>query len=202
MTETSPRPSGTGPSLPAWRQDLAAALHRNRADPGSRYLQLATVRADGVPANRTLVFRGFEAHSGALYMVSDERSAKPAELRAEPRAAIAWYFSKTREQFRLTGTVTCVLPTDGAAALADCQRKWNSLSPAARSQYFWPEPGTPLAAQAPPTGQPPIEAPPPWFLVLTMAVTEVDHLDLRPSPQRRRHYLLQDGAWQAAEINP
>jgi pyridoxamine 5'-phosphate oxidase len=46
-------------TLAPWRSALARALHRNRALVYARYFQLATVRADGRPANRTVVFRGF-----------------------------------------------------------------------------------------------------------------------------------------------
>lgn len=231
MNDSENKNPGTGEpdnGLPPWRQDLAAALNRNRTDPTSRYLQLATIRTDGAPANRTLVFRGFDDRTGELLMVSDERSSKPAELRAEPRAATAWYFARTREQYRFSGTVRCVLPTDDATAHAYCQRMWSNLSSAARAQYFWPEPGTPLdepgaATERSPESQQPSNSPyapdarraptadqaeqsdhepPPWFLVLALTITEVDHLELRPTPQRRAAYRLASGQWQKAEINP
>jgi pyridoxamine 5'-phosphate oxidase len=46
-------------SLAPWRSAIAHALHRNRSLVYARYLQLATVKANSHPANRTVVFRGF-----------------------------------------------------------------------------------------------------------------------------------------------
>jgi pyridoxamine 5'-phosphate oxidase len=46
-------------TLAPWRSPLSRALYRNRNLPYCRYLQLATVRPNGQPANRTVVFRGF-----------------------------------------------------------------------------------------------------------------------------------------------
>ena len=40
-----------------WRHLLNASLAANKSLAYSRYLQLATVRADGTPSNRTVVFR-------------------------------------------------------------------------------------------------------------------------------------------------
>lgn len=187
--------------LPPWRQDLAATLNRARSQPESRYLQLATIAANGRPANRTLVFRGFDEVAGhtRLLMVSDQRSAKMSELAAQPSAEACWYFGRTREQFRLAGTVTLHRPQDPDPSL--CAARWDLLSAAARAQYFWPQPGTPLEpAQAPePVAS---STPAPWFLVLALTPTVVDHLDLRSTPQRRtRHEHGPDG-WQTLALNP
>jgi hypothetical protein len=67
----------------------------------ARYLQLATVRADGRPANRTLVFRGFLADSDRLKFVADSRSQKPEQLNINLGQKLVGIFPKTREQFRL-----------------------------------------------------------------------------------------------------
>lgn len=45
-------------SFAPWRSLLDRALDLNSSLASARYLQLATVRADNRPANRTLVFRG------------------------------------------------------------------------------------------------------------------------------------------------
>jgi hypothetical protein len=55
--------------LAPWREPLARALHRNRSLAYSRYLQLATVRNNGRPANRTVVFRGFLENTNQLKMI-------------------------------------------------------------------------------------------------------------------------------------
>ncbi|MGP0065223.1 MAG: pyridoxamine 5'-phosphate oxidase family protein, partial [Isosphaeraceae bacterium] len=88
-----------------WRASMVLALHRNRDVPQSWFMQLATVRADGRPANRTVVFRGFLADSHQIIMVSDVRSAKFKDFTSNCWAELCWYFSRTREQFRLAGRV-------------------------------------------------------------------------------------------------
>jgi len=42
-----------------WRVIIERALQINRNERHSRYFQLATIRPQGTPANRTVVFRGF-----------------------------------------------------------------------------------------------------------------------------------------------
>ena len=91
-----------------WRASLVLALYRNRHVAQSRYLQLATVRADGRPANRTVVFRGFLGDSERITVVTDIRSAKARELDGAPWAEACWYFPMTREQFRLGGRAVVV----------------------------------------------------------------------------------------------
>lgn len=44
---------------PPWHAAIARALERGSSTPASRYLQLATVRPDGRPAVRSVVFRGW-----------------------------------------------------------------------------------------------------------------------------------------------
>ncbi len=46
-------------SLAPWRSLITRALHHNRSLAYSRYVQLATIKENGFPANRTVVFRGF-----------------------------------------------------------------------------------------------------------------------------------------------
>jgi len=40
-----------------WRAIVEKSLAKNRVIPAARYIQIATVRPDGRPANRTVVFR-------------------------------------------------------------------------------------------------------------------------------------------------
>lgn len=44
-------------TAPQWKQMIQRSLGKNRSLAYSRYVQLATVRPDGRPANRTVVFR-------------------------------------------------------------------------------------------------------------------------------------------------
>ncbi len=128
-----------------WRSPLARALHRNRSKPHSRYLQLATVTPQGYPANRTVVFRGFLDNSDCLKFITDLRSGKITQLQHQPHAEACWYFTKTREQFRLAGTVQIVTETDSDSSLQLARKiTWQNISDAARSQFAWSYPGKPL----------------------------------------------------------
>ena len=47
------------PPPPPWHAAIARALERGSSTPASRYLQIATIRPDGRPAVRSVVFRGW-----------------------------------------------------------------------------------------------------------------------------------------------
>ncbi|WP_338429645.1 Npun_F5749 family FMN-dependent PPOX-type flavoprotein [Synechococcus elongatus] len=185
--------------LAPWRSPLARALHRNRAQPQSRYFQLATVTTDGKAANRTVVFRGF-LEPNRLQVFTDARSAKLTQLTAG--CEICWYFAKTREQFRIQGAIAAVT----AAELSDLQEArqqlWQHLSPAARQQLYWPQPGAVWEepAIAPTVGDQ--DYPPENFVLLVISPIAVDHLQLAPDPQERWSYWLTETDWQRQRINP
>jgi pyridoxamine 5'-phosphate oxidase len=80
----------------------------------ARWLQLATVAADGTPRVRTLVFRGWSAAS-QLELLTDGRSAKLEELQANPAVELCWLLPRARCQFRLRGQVQ-ILPAEPAGA--------------------------------------------------------------------------------------
>ncbi|MEM9245128.1 MAG: pyridoxamine 5'-phosphate oxidase family protein, partial [Cyanobacteria bacterium P01_F01_bin.153] len=127
-------------SLAPWRSPLSRALHRNRSLAYARYFQLATVRADGSPANRTVVFRGFSDRPdrlNSLKIITDHRSEKIAQFAGDQRAEACWYFPKTREQFRLLGTIATVTDQDAPDGAAARERvtTWQNLSDGARLQF-------------------------------------------------------------------
>ena len=59
-----------------WLVALRKAIAKNRRDAHNRYLQLATVRQDGTPAVRTLVFRSLQEDLAAVVMITDSRREK------------------------------------------------------------------------------------------------------------------------------
>ena len=66
-----------GRTIPVWRSKLLKSLAQNKRLANSRYVQLATVRPDNRPANRTVVFRGFLSDDDdSLTFVTDSRSRK------------------------------------------------------------------------------------------------------------------------------
>lgn len=213
-------PSDASPfELAPWRSPLSRALHRNRAQPFCRFLQLATLRSDGTPANRTLVFRGFLAESNQLIMISDRRSEKIQQIQQNPNAEACWYFTKTREQFRLSGLLTVVMaPHAGRSAhlanhlIQARQKNWQNISDKAQLQFAWPTPKAPRTEDANFQPDPPDAInPPDDFCLLLLKPHTVDHLALRGAPQTRIIYeKLAEAAtventadhWTVNEVNP
>lgn len=206
--------------LPPWRPYLAKALTQNRKQPDCRFFQLATIRQDGRPANRTVVFRGF--FDNALQIITDIRSEKIDQLRSNPQAEACWYFTKTREQFRLAGPIE-IIPFD-LSQNADHDVRldlWHRISPAAREQFSWPSPGAlrhpqnainssshgnitqDALSQDSSSSQAPESRPPSTFSVLHLWPERVDHLMLRGTPQKRWLYFKEpNGQWSISEVNP
>ncbi|KAF8072584.1 PPOX2 [Scenedesmus sp. PABB004] len=118
------------PSTAPWKALLQKSLAQNAA-PAAKYLQLGTVRPDGRPAVRTVVFRGFLGASDHLTFVTDRRSSKIADVAANRAVELCWYFATSREQFRLAGMVDIVSADAPDAALAAArQEAWARMSDA------------------------------------------------------------------------
>ncbi|MBF2036678.1 MAG: pyridoxamine 5'-phosphate oxidase family protein [Leptolyngbyaceae cyanobacterium T60_A2020_046] len=191
-------------TLAPWRVPLARALHRNRSKPHSRYVQLATVDADGWPTVRTVVFRGFLEDCDRLLFVTDTRSKKAQHFQRRPQAEVCWYFTQTREQFRLRGKIqVTTATTPDAQWQAERQRRWQALSDAARQQFVWPEPAAPRSHPDFDFPAPDAVQPPETFALVALTPIFVDHLALRGSPQDRYHYTYgETGEWEVQVVNP
>lgn len=193
-------------SIAPWRSPLARALHNNRTLPYARYFQLATVGADGLPANRTVVFRGFLDNTNQLKIATDSRSQKTHQVKHQHWGEVCWYFPKTREQFRLGGELNLVTASDSSQALSKARQiTWQELSDAARVQFAWPEP---RVARVEDEGAflpvpPDREQPLPNFCLLLLEPIQVDHLELRGNPQNRCLYRQQNShQWLKQAVNP
>lgn len=186
--------------LPPWRQLIRSAREREGRSPQARWLQLATVAPDGTPRVRTLVFRGW-AEPAALDLLTDGRSAKPQELALQPAVELCWLLPRARSQFRLRGRMVS-LPADLESS--ERLRHWLRLTPEGRALWGWPPPGEALVrcdGDAFPQ-QLPAEAPiPEHFLLLRIALTQVEWLDLTVHPHRR-HRWQAAGQWQEELLNP
>ena len=193
-------------NIPPWRIALSRALHRNRNKPYSKYLQLATVTKQGLPTNRTVVFRGFLPDSNKIQIVTDSRSDKIEEINSKPWGEICWYFTVTREQFRLGGKLTLVTADNQESnLLAARETLWKQLSNKARTQFAWP---TPKQARnnnhqdffdISVSPQIPLDN----FCLLLLNPQQVDHLELRGNPQNRYLYTLDQGnKWLSKSVNP
>jgi PPOX class probable FMN-dependent enzyme len=193
------------PDEPLWLPSLVLALYRNRHAPFSRFVQMATVRADGRPANRTIVFRGFLSDSPQLTFTTDARSDKVAELERSPSSELCWYFPVTHEQFRISGSMKVVRHDDGDERLLDARRDtWCKLEEPVRVSFTWPAPGQPREGRLPfPIVHPDPDTPLSHFCLLILGPQEVDMLELSGSPQNRWIFRrTEPGEWHGTEVNP
>ena len=186
----------TEAETPVWLQQLKRAIRRNRRDAHNRYVQFATLGLDGKPRVRMVVFRGFSLTEASFFIITDSRSEKMKELAQCPDVELSWYFTQTREQFRLQ----CSAVTHSHGADADFHRDalWRGLSDAAKAQFFWPEPGLPSGE-----GQS-LEMtahPPGTFVVIECRPQRVDHLVLAKTQRRTLSHLTASG-WTEVSINP
>lgn len=165
-------------TCPAWRVALEGALDHGRHSPETRYVQVATVRPDSCPANRTLVFRAFFDPGHQLVFNTDLRTAKVTYLETNPGTEACWYFVLSREQFRIAGRAM-VCAQDGETEKARARlRAWREMSDDSRQAFTWPTPGGSRAvlyefARAA-GNEPPLQ-----FALWITEAQEVDHLELR-----------------------
>jgi pyridoxamine 5'-phosphate oxidase len=188
-----------------WRPALVLAIYLNRGAPASRFVQMATLRADGRPANRTLVFRGFLNETAQLTFATDLRSPKIAELAHSSPVEVCWYFPVTHEQFRIGGLITSVAEDTADEGLSAARREcWRALPEATRITFTWPAPGQPRGTGvAFPTEHPDPENPLPHFGLLVLDPQAVDFLEINGRPQNRWQFYRDDhGRWSGIEVNP
>ena len=194
----TPAPVPPSEPLPPWRPLLRGAREREGRSPAARWLQLATVAVDGSPRVRTLVFRGWAAAT-SLDLLTDGRSAKPAELLHQPAVELCWLLPRARSQFRLRGRV---LTLDSALNQAERERHWQGLSPGGRALWGWPEPGAPFSATAPFPAELADDIPmPACFQLLRIGLEQVELLELGDHPHHRRRWRTATG-WREERLNP
>ena len=185
-------------SLPPWRPLLRGAREREGRSPMGRWLQLATVAADGTPRVRTLVFRGW-AGPAELDLLTDGRSAKPAELRGQPAVELCWLLPRARCQFRLRGELQTLPPEQEQR---ERQRHWQGLTAGGRALWGWPPPAEPLDPATPfPQELAADAAMPAHFLLLRLALRQVELLELTDHPHRRRRWRVERD-WAEERLNP
>jgi pyridoxamine 5'-phosphate oxidase len=71
-------------------------------------MTLATATADGSPSARVVLLKAFDERGFVFF--SDYRSRKGAELEANPRAALVFYWAELDRQVRITGGVSLTSP--------------------------------------------------------------------------------------------
>jgi hypothetical protein len=171
------------------------------ADSPWRLPCLGTAGLDGAPALRTVVLRGFSAADRTADIYTDRRSAKCAELRYAPRAALhGWDFTR-RVQLRLSGHA--VVETGGAAV----ERAWAGLSGHARATYdVLPGPGSRLLAPDYALHDPDESASRAVFALLRIYIERLEYLRLPPlrsgGAHRRAVFRWVDGVMAADWLVP
>lgn len=161
-----------------------ALLARAAAEPRhpARVVQLATRGADGAPRLRSVILRGADAAARNVRFHTDRRSAKVAEIAADPRVALLAWDPRSRVQLRLAGRAEVI--TDGP----EWEAAWESVPATARRDYAAPlPPGIPLAAPAPTKGA---LDPAAQFALVILAVEALDWLSLERHGHRRARFIL------------
>ncbi len=194
---------------PKWRQSLDHSLQLQSRAPESKFFQVASLGVKGSIENRTMVFRGFAEASNTLLAITDIRSEKYQEWIANPSAQLCWYFTQTREQFRISAKVrllniNVLAPNTTANSLNAAEIiniTWNNLSPTAKQQFDWPAPKTDTIdiPKAPSTlSSQQINK---HFVVVCFDVYKVDYLNLTTIPQTREIHTKLDLDWQFCRVN-
>jgi PPOX class probable FMN-dependent enzyme len=173
-----------------WKQRITRALYLSRKQAESRYFQFATVNAALQVQNRTVVFRGFAETAPTLYFVTDSNSEKYRALATHSQAEIAWYFSKTREQYRFTVNCECIDAASDEALQSLRTTYWQRLSNRAQTQFV-------LDSLDPQTASEVHKTPSDNFVLVSCHIYAVDYLHLGDT-QQRFQYTAPD--WQETPI--
>lgn len=167
---------------------LVRGMHDRHAP--ERHPTLATVTAQGWPAARTVVLRTVDAQAASLGIYTDLNSAKVAELRAMPFAAVHSWNAAAHLQVRLEAEATV---WTGADAVTD----WGCVAEKSRTAYG----GTPHAGHAIASARSYTKsADPAAFAVIRLRVMAMDVLHLG-TEHRRARFDRADG-WQGQWLVP
>mmetsp|Transcript_22633 Transcript_22633/g.35406 ORF Transcript_22633/g.35406 Transcript_22633/m.35406 type:complete len:211 (-) Transcript_22633:768-1400(-) len=195
--------------FPSWRSSLNRSLKKNRSVAYAKYMQVATVRPTGAPANRTVVFRGWVPDTHSFYFVTDSRSEKIGEIAQNPHTEIAWYFAVSREQYRISGKLSVIGPQDAADRpehpLVQLRATaWKNMSDAGRNGFARPAPG--VSPRVPDEELKSAEAPKDWpldtFCIVIVEPSRVDWLLLKDAQPHVLHTTGTEGKWIETSVNP
>lgn len=179
-------------------RQIWTSLHTGVKHGGSPYrlLQLATMGTEGAPKVRTIVLRAVDDVKNTVSFHTDQRSAKIAEMRAQPRVALVAIDLPLRQQVRIEGDAQIDVSPDERREI------WEASPPHTRQLYQSPKaPGSPidLPEQAYPSEQEDGFA---HFAWISVAISQIEWLDLRPDGHRRVLFQRTTAGWQAQRIAP
>jgi len=226
------------PPTSPWKQRLLGALAANQAtDELFGAVELATNGVDGWPRVRMVMIRGLAGDTNAqgakvrpalagelLRFTTDWRNEKCRELVRDARVEACWWFSKTKEQFRLRGhahllredgwvacegvSATELPPTLAHAATEEWHAYWTHLLPVVHHRHWAGiSPGELLDEH----GGDPIESADEIeeaarrnFVVGVLAVTQVDWVQLNEREGNRREKMWRgpNGEWLVKAVRP
>ena len=88
--------------------------------PEPNAMTLATATPEGSPSARIVLLKAFDERGFVFF--TDYRSRKGAELEANPRAALVFYWAELERQVRIEGEVSIVAPAESDAYYASRPR--------------------------------------------------------------------------------
>jgi len=98
-------------------------------------MTLATATPDGRPSARVVLLKSVDARGFVFY--TDYRSRKGAELDANPRAALAFWWEPLERQVRVAGRVERVSREESAACSPTARRSRPTSPPPKRASPTW-----------------------------------------------------------------
>lgn len=146
-----------------------------------------------------MTFRFFLSDNRLIFS-ADARTEKMAELLQNPWAEVCWYFTETRMQLRLLGTMSTAVDDDEERTAARL-KTWAERTDESRQSFTWPHAGEPLSPDSF-FRQPSPHRPPENFALLVFRPEQVDTLDLTSQPHGRKRHILRGSGWISARINP
>lgn len=187
--------------LPLFREWLSTAIEAGLPEPYA--MTLATAGADGVPSARIVLLRS--ANEQGFTFFTNYGSRKAAELAANPRASLLFYWAELERQVRVEGSVERVAPAESDAYFA--------TRPYENQIGAWASPQSAVIADRAELEQriaelsrshpEPVPRPPHWG-GYRLCAAAIEFWQGRPSRLHDRlHYARQpDGTWARSRLAP
>jgi pyridoxamine 5'-phosphate oxidase len=174
-------------SLDALQASIWIELQQAAGDKSHGWRTLVLATSDGdLPDARTVILREVDPAAQELRLYTDARSAKVAQIAAQPRAVLVAWCPRLNWQLRLR--VRLRVETDGL----DVSSRWARLKmhPAAQDYLSPLPPGAPLGAHPLPERSSRAH-----FALVRAQVEGMDWLGLRPSGHRRAVWDGEGARW-------
>lgn len=149
---------------------------------------------------RMVVIRQFDPDEMRISLSTDSRSAKVAQLRANPWAEVCIWSSGQRIALRLMARWT-VIQCEGQSDLSTfrLQQFWDAHSAASKALFLGASPGEPYEPAV--LSKIPVRFPD-TFVELSGQIFEIDALAIGREQLRWRYQRQNTGGWAGMRINP